>query len=355
MRKRVIVSLAMAIIMVFALAACTQKDKDTQVVSKSTGKIYLYGEQHGVEKILNKELELWSEYYNEKNMRHLFIEMPYYTAEYMNIWMKADNDDILELIYEDWQGTASYNEYTKQFYIDVKEQCPETIFHGTDVGHQYNSTGEKYLKYLKDNGMNDSKQYTLTKEAIEQGRKFYKGNNNEYRENTMVENFKREFDQLENESIMGIYGGAHTGLDAMAYKSDSLPCMANQLNKIYPETIYSENLSPLVRDIEAIREDTINIGGKDYKALYFGDQDLTGFKDFSSRRFWRIENAYEDFKDKKKTGDMLPDDNYPMLIEKGQVFVIDYILNNGETNRMYYRCDGMGHEEMILSEEFIIE
>ena len=33
----------------------------------------------------------------------------------------------------------------------------------------------------------------------------------------MVENFTREFDKLSGESIMGIYGAAHTGLEAMDY------------------------------------------------------------------------------------------------------------------------------------------
>ena len=48
----------------------------------SAGQIYLFGEEHGVEKILNKEVEIWNDYYHNQNMRHLFVELPYYTAEY---------------------------------------------------------------------------------------------------------------------------------------------------------------------------------------------------------------------------------------------------------------------------------
>lgn len=80
-------------------------------------------------------------------MRHLFVELSYYTAEFLNIWMQSDNDNILELVYNDWNGTALYNPYTKEFFKNIKNKCPETIFHGTDVGHQYHSTGERFLLY----------------------------------------------------------------------------------------------------------------------------------------------------------------------------------------------------------------
>jgi len=55
---------------------------------------------------MDKEFELWHEYYNNKNMRHLFVELPYYTAEFLNIWMKSDSDEILDELYNDWIGTA---------------------------------------------------------------------------------------------------------------------------------------------------------------------------------------------------------------------------------------------------------
>jgi len=51
---------------------------------------------------MDKEFELWHEYYNNKNMRHLFVELPYYTAEFLNIWMKSDSDEILDELYNDW-------------------------------------------------------------------------------------------------------------------------------------------------------------------------------------------------------------------------------------------------------------
>ncbi|WP_265445224.1 hypothetical protein [Acetivibrio straminisolvens] len=236
-KNKHVLSLVMFFILLIALNACSSSS-----APDSEKKIFLYGERHGVEKILQKELELWCEYYSNKNMRHLFVELPYYTAEFLNIWMKSDSDEILDELYNDWMGTASHNPYTKEFYKNIKSKCPETIFHGTDVGHQFHTTGERFLKYLEDNNLKDTEQYRLTQESIEQGKYFYENSDDVYRENKMAENFIREYDALNGENIMGIYGSAHTGLDDMDF-TNSVPCMANQLEDVYKDIIYSENLS----------------------------------------------------------------------------------------------------------------
>lgn len=350
--------LAMTVVLLMALAACSDKpaSKNEPVpLPRPSGQVYLYGEQHGVDKILDKEFELWCEYYDNKNMRHLFVELPYYTAEFLNIWMQSDSDDILEAIYDDWIGTASYEPYIKEFYKKIKSECPETIFHGTDVGHQYDTTGKRFLKYLEKNDLKNSEQYLLAKEAIKQGEYYYENSDDVYRENKMAENFIREFGNISRENVMGIYGGAHTGLDAMDNNTRSVPCMANQLKEAYGDIIYSEDLTWLAKEIEPTRVDTLTINDKNYEASYFGKQDLTGFKDYEYREFWRLENAYNDFKDRTKTGDVLPYDNYPMLIETGQVFVIDYKKTDGSLIRTYYRSDGYVWEGLPSTEEFTTE
>ena len=152
----------------------------------SSGQIFLYGEQHSVERILQEEFQLWDTYYHEEDMRHLFVELPYYTAEFLNLWMQSDNNDILDQLYLDWEGTAIHSPDAIDFYKQIKRDCPETIFHGTDVGHQYNTTGERYLAYLRENGQSDgSEQYLLAQEAIEQGQYYYQHSDDVYRENTI--------------------------------------------------------------------------------------------------------------------------------------------------------------------------
>lgn len=355
--KNKIFAFFIALIMMI-LVSCSAVNESVDAVSpsdKSSGQIYLYGEHHGIEKIMEKELELWGDYYHKENMRHLFIEYSYYAAELLNLWMKSDNDDILDELYEDWEGTAAYNPYTKEFYKKIKSEYPETIFHGTDVGHQYDTTGQRFLKYLEENNMENSEQYSLTQEAIEQGKYYYEHSDDVYRENKMTENFIREFDKLKNESIMGIYGDAHTDFDAMDYITNSVPSMAKQLKKRYGDNIHSEDLSWLAKDIEPLRADTITVNQKKYEASYFGKQDLTGFKDFASREFWRLEKAYEDFKGNKKIRDVLPYDEYPMLIEEGQVFVIDYTKTDGSVNRAYYRSDGYIWNGLKSTEGFVVK
>lgn len=256
--------LAFIFVSFFILSSSTYVSSKAGKAVPSSGHIFLYGETHGSEKVLNKEFELWSGYYNSKGMRHLFVEYPYYTAEFLNIWMKSDNDDILDAIYDDWDGTQAQAPAVKEFFKKIKKECPETIFHGTDVGHQYNTTGERYLSYLKDNNMKASDEYAAALEAIKQGKRFYKNGKIDfiYREDKLAENFIREFDKLNGESVMGIYGSAHIPLDGMAYMSNNHPGMANQLKKRYGEKIQSEDISWLALDIEPIKTETIIASGK---------------------------------------------------------------------------------------------
>lgn len=320
-----------------------------------SGEIYLYGELHSNEEIIKKEFELWKDYYHNGGLRHLFLESPYYTAEYLNLWMQAADDEILDEIYDDWEGSAAHNPYLKEFYQKIKEQCPETVFHGTDVGHQYETTGKRYLNYLRANQLENSRQYSLAQECIEQGKYYYENSDDAYRENKMAENFIRFFDALNGESVMGIYGGAHIGIESMDYSTQSVPSMANQLFDSYGDALHSEDLTWIKEDIDPVRIDTITVAGKEYEAAYFGKEDLTGVQDFSYREFWRLENAYDDLKNRPRTGDVLPYNNYPMLIETEQVFILELGKTDGSVVRAYYRSDGNQWEGMAVTEEFKAE
>lgn len=68
-----------------------------------------------------------------------------------------------------------------------------------------------------------------------------------------------------------------------------------------------------------------------------------------------MENAYSDFIDQQKAGDYLPYSNYPMQIETGQVFVIDYAMTDGSLLRKYYRSDGASWNGKPTTEEFTVD
>lgn len=209
------------------------------------GQIYLYGEWHGEQAVLDKELELWQGYYAQ-GARHLFVELPCYTAAFLNIWMQEPDDAILDQIYDDWRGTLSHTPEVKAFYQDIKASCPETVFHGTDVGHQADTVGARYLEWLTAEGRQDNPEYAAAEACIRQGNTYYENigsaEGEAYRENTMTENFTAACDALENAPVVGFYGSAHT--DPAGREAESgVPCMAAQLAERYGDRLYTLDLT----------------------------------------------------------------------------------------------------------------
>lgn len=318
------------------------------------GGIYLYGETHGVQKILDRELALWQEYY-ENGARHLFVELPYYTAQLLNRWLKTGDGEIFAQVYADWEGSASHTSSVYLFYQSLAASCPQTVFHGTDVGHQYKTTGERYLRLLESEGLEESDDYARTLEAIEQGKHYYESGDDDYREYKMAENFLRAYEGLEDETVMGIYGSAHTTLDAKAYQG-SVKNMATQLKKTLGDALHCEDLSSLAREMDPLKTEFIRVGEKDYEASYFGMQDLSRvLPAYQSRAFWRLENAYDDFSCARTVNNVLPASNFPMNIAAEEVFVIDYTLADGSVQREYYRCDGDMWQGQITAIQIKVE
>lgn len=200
-------------------------------------RLYLYGEFHANDELLQRELALWKDYY-AGGMRDLFVELPYYTAQYLNRWMQADNDRILMEVYTDWKGSASYHQNVLDFYRGIKAACPETVFHGTDVGHQYGSTGYRYLKLLRSEGKRDTEEYRLASENIDQGLEFYRTQDGEFRENAMTQNLLREYRALGGGSVMGIYGAYHTSMTS----DDGVQTMASRLTEALGDSVIFHDL-----------------------------------------------------------------------------------------------------------------
>lgn len=326
----------------------------TVVSEKHTGYIYLYGEQHGEPVILEKELELWQSYYHDQGLRHLFVEYGYFTGAYLNLWMKAEDDAILNALFSDWEGTQGHNEAVLTFYKEIKKTCPETVFHGTDIGHQYWSTGARYLEYLEQAGLADSEEYGLAQEAIEQGIEYYtvSAAPDTYREKTMSENFIRAFDALDGESAMGIFGSAHTDPNSLNH-TGQCDSMAKLIQNHYGSSLICEDLTQLLLAEKAPEAyETISVNGKAYTAEYFGKQDLSALiPEYSYREFWRLQNAYEDFCTGTFTGNVLPQNNYPMQLEAGQAYLVKYTLADGSVRIEYHLCDGSQWNGNITTKE----
>ncbi|MBQ7873724.1 MAG: hypothetical protein IJ306_00985, partial [Oscillospiraceae bacterium] len=301
--KKIIVYILLASILITGFSGC----------KKEPPVIHLYGEyNHGREIYFMEEYKLWYDYYHNEGMRHLFIEDSYAGAQFLNIWMQSEDDTILDELRNDLVGTFAYAESNWEFFRLIKENCPETVFHGNDVGHQYKTIGARYLEYLEDTGMKNSEEYKIALENIEQGRIYYEVYNQiesgrysddyNYREEKMAENFIREFDSLKGESVMGIYGGSHSYIDGVNTATDNTsPCMANMIHQHYGDTVtmHSTQINELIDS--PIHIETISVNGNDYEASYYGSCYVaTMYEKYEYFYFWRLENAYEDFKDFSK-------------------------------------------------------
>ena len=262
-------SLFAALVLMLALAA-------PGAAAAQTGRIYLYGETHADPACLEQELAAWDGHYHELGMRDLLIEVPSYTAQFMNLWMKAEDDAILSRLFEDWEGTAMHDQKIWDFYKSIKEQCPETVFHGFDVGHQYNTTGTRYLIGLALTGQMGSADWDETQQTIEQGKQYYQTGDDVYRENIMAENLARIFESLPmGASVMVITGSAHSNLYALDYNTGTVPCMAGQLRQRYGAALQARNLSAPVSYTRAGDTELVAPGGVDSTAVCLGEQDLT--------------------------------------------------------------------------------
>ncbi len=221
----------------------TMTDKPDDVYPGDNTMIMLYGERHGEKVYYDAEFELWNGFYDE-GCRNLFVELPYYSAEFLNIWMKESSDSTFDKWFEEIAGTASSNEYYRSFFHSIKEQCPETVFFGTDVGHQADTTGARYLAYLEENGLAGSENYRLAQECILQGKE-YKADENAHdgisvvREAYMVSNFINAYTRCGGGKVMGIYGSYHISL----YNPD---LMAGRLRAYYGDIISSLRMSSVL-------------------------------------------------------------------------------------------------------------
>lgn len=223
-------------------------DKSNDVYPTSNTKIILYGESHGSKEYYDAELELWQGFYAD-GLRDLFLELPYYSAEFLNVWMDEDSNALLDTWFEEINGTLSGNQYYYDFFCTIKESCPDTVFYGTDVGHQYDTTGARYLKYLGDNGLKDSINYNLTEDCILQGKKYYENREDndgvsELRETYMVSNFKKAYERQGRGKIMGIYGSYHTDLNSDVMASRLKADLGNIISSVKVSSVMIKGKNP---------------------------------------------------------------------------------------------------------------
>ena len=112
-----------------------------------------------------------------------------------------------------------------------------------------------------------------------------------------------------------------------------------EIEKGYIEILkHPETFEP--KPFELSSEDTKSFTflGRTYEAEYCGFQNLTGFRNFKLRKYWRLKNAYQNV-NMYGTSDYLPYNNYPFQVNEGDVFRIEYLMNDGTGYFEYLRAD----------------
>lgn len=332
------------------LTGCT-----ATTAAASTGQIFLYGEEHGRADHLAVQLERWTYYYEEHGLRHLFVELPFFTAAFLNVWMGEPDDRILDEIMVATEGTAGNTPYMRQFLGDIKANLPETIFHGTDVGHQFHTTGRRFIEYLYEHELTTypdgtpSFIYQHTLENIRQGADFHEHfmihRDHQIRVDYKFDNFVLLFDRLEGESIMGgLYGLLHVRLEDYPPTFAHGHSLGRRLLAHYgSDQVHTFNVFDFVTLPDLAGEPvTLLIDSGRHAAVYLGTEDLRPHFPgrFNARSFYRLTDAYELFRHEPFTGDVLPFDNFPFLVTEGQVFMIHYENADGSEWFWYGRASG---------------
>ena len=315
--------------------------------SVKNGRILLYGEFHGNQLHYERELALWTECYGQ-GMRDLILETPCYTAEYLNRWMRAESDDILDRLFLDYQGTLWDTPYHRAFFQALKETCPETVLHGVDIGTD-SDLGWRYIHLLDAEGLQDDPSYAQARECLSQGRTYSNKKSPpyaaaQYRDECLAENFTAVFDALGGRDVMGIFGCFHINGDDGARPFPEYVTMLDRLLSLYPDAIEIKTCPPEM--------EILTVSGREYSAEY-GGMTASYQSGYAPRRFWKLIDAYEDFQNCPLTGSYFL--TLPFVTEIGQVYVIERQLEDGTVSVRYYRTDGNWMDGYWMAEEFLPE
>ena len=325
------------------------------VPTRAERQILLCGESHDEAQCKEQELALWRACYAAGD-RDLFLELGAATTELLNRWMRTGDESFWDLVYRNWEGTLSQTELTEDFYRQLRADCPETVFHGIDLEHQYRTTGRFCLALLEKEGRQGTDTYRKVLRSVEQGERFYQGwdgdlfsRDNAYRENVLAENFRSEYEALGCRRVMGIFGAAHTDPYGMDYYTSSVPSMGRQLKNRYGGDV-------LCRDLrgDGLPEPTaLTIAGKEYAAIYYGGMDIPRHGIVRSGEFWRLRDAYGDLSQWERSGGALPGNEYPMSVTAGEAYAIHYACWDGTDFWWYGVCDGEWRDSVLNTAEVL--
>lgn len=325
----ILTTLFLSITMLFG---CAKKDELNPSFKDKGQKIYLYGEFHSNKKTYEEKLKIIEKHYNE-GIKDMIVEYPFAYAEYLNLWLKEKDDKILDELFEDQKGAIYGENGEKEYFKELKRKFPEIVFHGADIEH--GPTSFRYSSYIEDKKIKDDFIKDFVAENIKQKREYYEsGYNHKYREEKMVENFKKQYEKIGNKSVFGFYGYGHVDLSKgnIHRKSRDGYIMGEELKKLYGDVIVFIDLTNI--DL-SVGKERLNVKGKEYNSKYFGKHELNYQGKPQIIEVWELENAYDDFKDiETYDTDIIYGSAGIAKLKKKTVYKLSV---NGETS--YFRTD----------------
>lgn len=200
--------------------------------------------------------------------------------------------------------------------------------------------------------------YILNEDAIKQGRHFNSTRDDIYRESMLVENFIREFNKLNGQSVVGIYGAAHVSFEDFEMGGQTMVSMGYQLNNIYEKRLQTNDLTiEILKTLldEPISIEQMEVAGKVYDASYFGKVYNPKSEYSEYAEYWRLDNAYDDLKNSELTDQIGEYHHYPMLIEENQIYVVIVTMTDDTAITYYAMSDGEMEDGMLITKLIIID
>jgi len=368
MNKNMLIGIILMIVILFVSCSndTTNVNSNNEVMhyndsdlSPSTGRIFLFGEYHASQPIMDRQLELWGYFYHYHNMRHLFLENMFSSSQFLNLWMQSSDDEILyELLlpgtFSDDAFIARNNRMLIEWLKEIKENFPETVFHATDVAIHVGSS-QRFLAYLRGIGMQDSETYEITLQNIDQGTHFIRTGSHATRAYYMPQNFIREFDSLVDQDVMAIHGMAHVELTTNFLNYDNIPSMAYILRERYGSQLYTFDMTGYREIAHAIDLNLFNIGERRIGSRFLG-RDTTVHGNVFERIFYRVVIRFDEVINMPVTGNIISSDFFLLPATAEQVFIIKTIYADGADAKVqFYRTEYVeGYDHPVLV-EFIID
>ncbi len=287
--------------------------EDSMVPSEDHGKLFIFGEAHGDKGILEEELKVWGNYYENYGFRDLFVEQDQVWATLFNIYMQTDGDDYSKHIFRWYEDGAGFSIYYFNFFKTIKEKYPETIFHGVNTGDhiRWNVNIDYYLQSLIKEGFLDENMFQHTKDQILNTEKQVEvisssiAKSDAIRDAGMAQSIMEEWLRIGKKNVMCILGNGHTGKNIHIdeehkdwYNAGTI-IARNFGTSLYHDSDHCLHFETNEREVPP--DELFQYNYPDYNEIYVGTSENLpyGINDYSMYdyvKFYLLEDAYEDMK-----------------------------------------------------------